>query len=346
MVQVSILVLNYNGASMLREALESLLQINFGPYEVIVVDNGSQDDSLAVASEFDVRVIETGANLGFSKANNLGVDAAEGDYVLFVNNDMRFDREFVTPLVEVLDGDPTIFAVDSKQFDWEGHQPIHGARRWERGSPIEAFWPFRREVQLFDPAGPTFTPWGCASNLMVRKWMFEELGGFDPTFFLDYEDLDLCWRAWMRGWGTVFVPRSLTYHDVGKGSSNVTTPRTLWRGISGEKNVERFFLKTMPSRILLQIAFGRVLRSLGAIFSLRLGYLGVLAPAVLATIGSLPDILRERRAIQASAAVRSDEIISTFGTIGRGQYVADLTVKEPKLLDNITSNSGLDSSQE
>jgi GT2 family glycosyltransferase len=312
MVLVSVVVLNYNGARFLQQALESLAELDYDSYEVVVVDNGSEDESLEVAGRFDARVIETGRNLGFSKANNLGAAEAKGDFILFVNNDMRFDRSLLSAMVEVIRSDDGIFAVDCRQLDWDGHRPIHGARRFRPGSPIEPFWPFLKEVQKFDVGGPVDTPWGCGSNLMVRRWMFHSLGGFDPTFFLDYEDLDLCWRAWLRGWRSVFVPHTKTYHFVGGDTADVASRSVHWRALSGERNVERFFLKTMPKKMLLQVAFGRVLRAIAALILLRPTYVTILFLSSLSTLRSLPEILIQRREILESAKLSSEDIIARF----------------------------------
>ncbi len=312
MVRVSVVVLNHNGARFLQQALKSLLELDYDSYEIIVVDNGSRDDSLEVADKFGVRVIETGANLGFSKANNLGAAASRGDFTLFVNNDMKFDKSFLSLMVQVISDDERIFAVDCTQLNWDGSRPIHGPRYFGSGSPIEPFWPFLREIQRFDATFSVETPWGCGSNLMVRRSMFESIGGFDPTFFLDYEDLDLCWRAWLRGWRTVFVPQAKTYHAVGGDSTNIESSFIHWRALSGEKNVQRFFLKTMPKQIILQVAFGRILRATATLMLFRLGYVRILLHAFLSNLRSLPEILLQRQLILANAELSSEDIIERF----------------------------------
>ncbi len=312
MVRISVVVLNYNGARYLREALESLSDMEYDSYEVIVVDNGSEDDSLQVAGDFDVQIIETGKNLGFSRANNMGAAASRGDFILFVNNDMKFDRSLLSAMVNVIGSDDVIFAVDCTQFDFEGIRYLHGARLLAPGSPIESFWPFVKEIQKYDVTKPVETPWGCGSNLMVRRWMFDRLGGFDPTFFLDYEDLDLCWRAWLRGWRTVFIPHTNTYHVVGGDSSTLAFCASNWRTLSGEKNLQRFFMKTMPKKMILELAFGRLLRAIGAVMLLRPAYVRILLLSFLSNLRSLPEILIQRRQILENAELSSEEIIARF----------------------------------
>src|SRR5216683_3187503 len=129
---VSAIIVNWNGARHLRTCLPSLLSQSFTSLEVIVVDNDSKDDSAEVAREFQVRWLPLDKNAGLAPALNRGAAMAVGDFLLFINNDMRFDPGFVAALVEPLEKNEEIFATDGMQFNWDGSERGHLAARLAR----------------------------------------------------------------------------------------------------------------------------------------------------------------------------------------------------------------------
>ena len=253
---VSVIILNYNGAQHLPTCTESLqVQTLADQLEIIVVDNGSTDDSEQVVRPYGVTFLALGENHGFGKGNNLGARTAAGKYLFFVNNDMRFEPDCVEQMVQVLESDETIFSADARQYSWDGQCLLHAGTAIRPASR----WYYQYPGLRFDPrvevSQPMDIPFGCAGHLMVRKWMFDELKGFDNTFFIDYEDVDLCWRAWLRGWRSLYVPEAVVYHKVGMGFRDEGEARTerptdwqLFRQYSFMKNQIRFALKVMPLR--------------------------------------------------------------------------------------------------
>src|SRR5579864_5370352 len=135
---VSAIIVNWNGAEHLRICLPSLLSQSFSSLEVIVVDNASKDDSADVARELQARWLPLEENLGLAPALNRGAAIARGEFLLFVNNDMRFDREFVSTLVETLRSDDSVFAADGMQFNWDGSSPGHLATRLANIPPAQS----------------------------------------------------------------------------------------------------------------------------------------------------------------------------------------------------------------
>jgi GT2 family glycosyltransferase len=128
--------------------------------------------------------------------------------------------------------------------------------------------------------------------MLVRRSLFAELGGFDETFFMEWEDLDLCWRAWLRDRPTVYVPAARVRHRVGAVTGEEVRTR---RGVSSHHNLVRFALKCLPPTAAARILLGEVLR---APVHPRL------VPAALVQIArELPAILAERRALEPSADV-------------------------------------------
>src|ERR1700732_3127327 len=122
---VSAVIVNWNGAAHLRICLPSLLAQSYNAREIIVVDNGSSDDSEEVAKAFQVKWLPLKENIGLAPALNRGAAIATGDFLLFANNDMRFDPGFLAAQLKPLKSNETIFATDGMQFNWDGSERGH-----------------------------------------------------------------------------------------------------------------------------------------------------------------------------------------------------------------------------
>ena len=248
---VSVVVLNYNGAGYLPECLRSLQAQTYSDIEIIVADNASADDSRQVCGRFAaVTFVENGANFGFSVGNNLGAARASGEYLFFVNNDMRFAPELVSNLVDVAQVTPDLFALDVKQYTWDGAQVAHAASGFCRpGWGGARFLPGVERIQ-FDADHVVAVPVANGANLFCVAERFRALEGFDPSFFLGWEDFDLCWRARLHGWEILYVPQAYCWHKISvsmrRESKLVPRFERVVR-FSVERNRYRFVAKTMSA---------------------------------------------------------------------------------------------------
>jgi GT2 family glycosyltransferase/glycosyltransferase involved in cell wall biosynthesis len=220
----SIVVLNWNGRHLLEESLPALQEavLSTGKaYEILVVDNGSNDDSLEwIREHFPlVTVLALPENLGFGEGNNRGVEAAQHDCVVLLNNDIIVSRDFLPPLLEGL-RDPSVFAVSSQVIFPEAK------RREETGNTQLRFkWGYPQFSH--DPVEPyhyarRYLPvlWAGGGASAFHRERFLELGGFSPLFSPCYfEDTDLSARAWRRGWKVLFSPESVVLHKHRSSSS-------------------------------------------------------------------------------------------------------------------------------
>ena len=220
---VSVIVLNLEGENVLPDALSTLADQSYQQLEILVVDNGSRDGSRDIAARYPVTWVPLPVNVGFAEGNNIGARAAHGEVVVFVNNDMRFAPNFVQELVSPLFHDPQLFATDARQWDWAGHRELHLATRLR---PISfAAWLSTRgllpllEIEQVSATDPVSVFQACAGNMAVRRDRFLELGGFDARYPGGFEDTDIAWRSWLRGWRTVFVPSAVCWHRVGVASA-------------------------------------------------------------------------------------------------------------------------------
>ena len=227
---ISIVIPNYNGRELLRQNLPGVLDAARveGSAKVIVVDDASGDDSAAlVRGEFpSVRVVELGENVGFGRACMAGARAARGDILVLLNSDVSVTPDFLGPLREDL-ADETVFAVSAVDLDASTPE-----------APAEVNHPHLQRGFLVPhkhrPSGPPphetmYTRGGYSA---YRKEMFLELGGFDPLYEPFYwEDIDICYRAWKRGWRSLVEPRSLVHHERTHSAIRTAYSRRLVRWI-------------------------------------------------------------------------------------------------------------------
>jgi len=232
--RVSVIIVNWNGVEHLRLCLPSLAAQSFKSLEIIVVDNRSSDDSAKVARSLGARWLPLEENLGLAPALNRGAAIARGDLLLFVNNDMRFDPGFVAALAAPLERDEEIFATDGMQFDWDGTVRGHLATRLtnvspKRDSPTELVPGLYFYQQEQTEESPVFM--ASAACMMVRRTLFEKIGGFDDRLPLGYEDVEICWRAWVHRRKILYVPTAICWHRVGSSVGSLEGARFSFRGI-------------------------------------------------------------------------------------------------------------------
>ena len=295
--KVSAIVVNWNGAKELESCLPSLLAQSYRPMEIIVADNASSDDSAAVAQRFDVRWVGLDRNWGLAGALNRGAQAATGDLVLFLNNDMRFHEKFVEYMVSEIVSDPSIFSVDALQFDWNGENKVHLATSLARSRVEKLDDPLVPGlfIRQRDESASTPALMSSAANMLARKAMFVEIGGFDERLPLGYEDVELCWRAWVRGWKTVYAPAAICWHRVGCSSQSTEGASIRYRGTLAGRLLTS--TKLLPFNYALQTWLSTLAGLARDVLLLKwanvLARLRVLKECVV----HLPDLLRERREI-------------------------------------------------
>jgi GT2 family glycosyltransferase/glycosyltransferase involved in cell wall biosynthesis len=211
----SIVIPTWNGRHHLAANLPSVLAATAGDsaHEVVVVDNGSTDGTVEYLQKHfpSVRVLAFATNLGFGGGSNEGFRAARNDVVVLLNNDMRVEPDFLGPLLKGF-SDPRVFAVTAQIFFSDPEK-----RREETGLAHGLWLNGRLHLrhvidEKVDRIFPTFYAGGGSTAYDRRKFL--ELGGFDPLlepFY--YEDTDLSYMAWKRGWVVLYEPHSVVYHE-------------------------------------------------------------------------------------------------------------------------------------
>ncbi len=309
----SIVVLNWNGIGFLRDLLPSLrvaVDKCPGDHEVIVVDNGSTDGSADfVAREHPwTKVVRVPENRFFIRGNRAGVEQATRDILVFLNNDMRVEEDFLVALLAPF-GKGDLFAVSSR-IEMEGHRAETGvARCFVR----------RGELRLLQvpgqPAAATPVMWAGGGSSAFDRRKYDAIGGFEDLYEPCYvEDVSLSWQAWRRGWRCVYAHDSVVHHAHRGTSSRVFSRARLER--LNWRNTELFFVRgvTDPRLVLTHgLWFGWNLRKRSRMLSLSV------ADGVLATLAALPRLPAAIAARQASRRSYRRTVASVLREISEPQ---------------------------
>jgi GT2 family glycosyltransferase len=272
-MDVSVIIVNWNTRQLLLDCLKSLKEFTENiSYEIIVVDNHSSDDSVEmVAAQFpDVKLIVNDDNLGFAAANNKGIEASEGRYVLLLNSDTLVHTGSIEKNVVYADENPkaALFGcrvVDSHDkvcmtcfgfptllslfFSMTGLEQVFKMNRLF-GRERMRWWP-RDTFRKVDVVTGMY--------MFVRKTAIDEVGMMDDSFFFYYEETDWCYRFSNAGWKALFNPEAVIVHVGGGGQSSVNAAVKMF--VQMQKSCLIYFskhkgpLKTFIARMLLAVGF-------------------------------------------------------------------------------------------
>ncbi len=196
--RVSVVVCSRNGARTIADCLEGLRSVRYPDFEVIVVDDGSTDDTATIARRYGAHVIQT-PNCGLSSARNTGLEAATGEVVAYLDDDAWPDPDWLVHLTTALSQDGCA-AAGGPNLPPAGDGPIADSVANAPGGPSH--------VLLSDHIAEHLP--GC--NLAVWKRRLQAIGGFDPQFCVAGDDVDVCWRLQQEGWHLAFAPGAVVWH--------------------------------------------------------------------------------------------------------------------------------------
>ncbi len=278
-MDISIIIVSYNTERLLKECIESIIKNTKGiKYEIIVVDNNSNDGSVSVAKKLKVKVIKNRQNMGFTKGNNQGIEVAKGEYILLLNSDTLISDNTLGEVVNYMKVHPEVgiatcalknsdgslqgtggyFPTLLRVFSWmtiagvpfvdliiKPFHPMH-EKSFLRG---DGFYKKERDLD-----------WVTGAFLLGRKKVFGESGGLDEDYFMYGEDVDFCFKAKEKGWKVKYLPKFSIIH-YGGASSTREFPL-----LSEYKGIKIFYKKHYPEwqypilRILLKV--GSLIRML------------------------------------------------------------------------------------
>lgn len=247
---VAIVILNWNGAALLRRYLPTVVEHTL-PHEgeVIVADNGSTDDSLDYCASLHVRTLSLGRNHGFAEGYNHSISALRHRYVLLLNNDVRVTPGWLSPLLRFMEAHPDVAAVQPKIRS--ERTPSHFEYAGAQGGYLDWLgYPFCRGRIFADVeedhgqygSEPQEIFWATGAALLARRDAYVEEGGLEPNFFAHQEEIDLCWRWRTAGYRLFVVPESEVYH-VGGASLAAENPRKTFLNF---RNNLRMLYRNLP----------------------------------------------------------------------------------------------------
>jgi GT2 family glycosyltransferase len=255
---VSVVILNWNGVSLLQEFIPILVKYNSCNYQICVIDNGSTDESVKWLQDNypdDVKLIILNENYGFAKGYNVGLKQIDADYYILLNSDVAVSENWCEPLIEFLDNHSEYAALQPKilslrnpeYFEYAG---AAGGYLDKWGYPFcrgRIFNTIEKDEGQYDDIADIF--WASGACFVIRSTIFNKLGGFDENFFAHMEEIDLCWRIKNLVYKLACVPQSKIYH-LGGASLQYNDPRKLFLNI---RNNYLMLYKNLPSSIFKKV---------------------------------------------------------------------------------------------
>ncbi len=309
---VSILMLNYNGQAHLKEFFASVYELNYpeGKYEVVVVDNNSTDGSPDWLEQNypRVKLIRLGKNTGFAGGNNIGAKYCQGEFIALVNNDTMLDKNWLIELVSPAMKDPGAIYCGKTLSYFKRDCIVYG------GGVLFAWgYPCNLETYIKDGAGNpavslTLFPDGCET--LISKKLYSELEGFEERYFCYGEDVELGWKAWLKGYRVYYIPTARIYHKV--------------RGTMGRASTIVWYLiwKNQLRNLIKFVEFKNLVIELPEFTIFTMGfYVAVLCvqerqfssilliiKAYWETLLELPSLIKERAGVQKTRKITDKEL--------------------------------------
>jgi GT2 family glycosyltransferase len=259
---VSVVILNWNGKSLLEQFLPAV--VTHSPdAEIIIADNASTDDSIEfIRKNFPgIKIIRNNKNYGFAEGYNVALQIVKSKYYILLNSDVEVTSGWIDPLIDLLESDDRIGAVQPKIKSW--HEQEFFEYAGAAGGFIDKWgYPFCRgrifneleeDKNQYDDATEVF--WATGACMAVRAEIFRLAGQFDADFFAHMEEIDLCWRIRNLGYKIYCTPTSVVYH-VGGGTLNKYSPRKTYLNF---RNNLMMMIKNLPEKKMFRTILIRLL---------------------------------------------------------------------------------------
>lgn len=258
----SIIIVTWNALEHLKTFLPSVSSASHPDFEIIIANNASADGSAEWVQENfpEINVVTFSKNHGYCGGNNRAADYAEGEILVFLNNDVKTDPDWLNNLEKAFD-DENVAAVQPKMRSYDSPEFFEYAGA--AGGFLDYFgYPFCRgrifdtiekDHGQYDKQGEIF--WASGAALAIRKDLFLESGRFDEDFEFHMEEIDLCWRLWNRGYRVLYEPSSVVYH-LGGGSMPMGSARKIYFNY---RNNLIMLVKNLPAKNFLFRLLGRLI---------------------------------------------------------------------------------------
>jgi GT2 family glycosyltransferase len=211
---VSVVVITYNGSQVLKRCLASLFKSEISDCELILIDNASSDDSLQIAesvsqehNHMDLKIVKNRLNYGPAGAELIAVQEARGEFIAILNDDVEVEPRWLQNMLDVVTRDKTIGMAQFHLLEPNRYQTSRGGM----GIMVNAYG--FEAPQNHDTASPGSIFYAIAAMLARKKAVIDS-GNFDGSYFINYEDADICWRMLLAGYRVVCVPNAIVWHST------------------------------------------------------------------------------------------------------------------------------------
>ncbi len=357
MAKVAVVILNWNGRSLL-ERFVPVLTARTGPEAALIVaDNGSQDDSLDWLQKHfpEVRVIALDHNHGFAAGYNRALEQVEADYFVLLNSDVEVGEGWLEPLLRFMEEHPRAGAcmpkiLSLKERDRFEYAGAAGGFIDRYGYPFcrgRIFNVMEQDQGQYDTILPVF--WASGACLMVRVSLWKKTRGLDPSFFAHMEEIDLCWRIQKEGYGIYVVPKSKVWH-LGGATLNEADPRKTYLNF---RNNLYLLCKNLPSGKLCRTLIIRLLldgvAALKFLAGLEWGHFGAVWKAHFSFWKHLPELKKQRKMLRQEngatpAGIYSHTLVSRFFLHGEKKFSELKDVRQ--LMQDVPGLTGKSADQE
>lgn len=311
---VSVIIVTWNSKKHLSICMDHFSRQTFQDFEVVLVDNGSEDNALDELqgnyTKLRLREERLGTNLGFAVANNIGASLACGKWLALLNTDALPEPDWLEKLVVAAEENPEFSFFSSRQIQANDHQLLDGAGDAYHVSGLAWRHYYNRSVECHAlEAEEVFSACGAAA-LYLRE-DFLQAGGFDEDYFSYFEDVDLGFRLRLIGKKCLYVPQAVVYH-VGSASTGKRSDFSVYYGY---RNLIWTFIKNMPSPLIwlyLPLHIGTLL-----FFALFLTFRGqgrAIWRAIFDAYGNLPKIIAKRRVIHLNLKNKPPDLLRVIST--------------------------------
>ncbi len=310
----SVVIPSWNGVKLLPTCLDSLRAQTYRPFEVLIVDNASTDESVALIRRDypEVQLITLAENRGFTGAVNAGIAQARGTLVALLNQDIEADPHWLEEMARAAQTHPEAGAIACKIMLFDQRDRFHSAGDDYRldGIPVNrGVW--QKDEGQYDTVTEVFS--ACGGAAAYRRCVLDEIGWFDESLFMYCEDIDLAWRQQLAGWRTIYTPRAVAFHRLSASGGGVTA--SYYTG----RNTIYVIVKNIPDPLLRKCWPAMLAAQLHISKDALRAWRGAAARArlrgQLAGLLTWPRMLAKRRAIQWSRRVSIAYLESLLQTV-------------------------------
>lgn len=315
---VSLVIVNHNAKEYSELCLNSVLNSDYPNFEIIIVDNGSEDGSLEFFREIskskpNINVIRNEENRGPSAARNQGIEKAKGKYVAFLDNDTTVHPLWLNEAIKVFESNSKIGACQCKLILLGTDNVIDSVGEYlgQFGFLVHVVTPGEeKDVGQYDNITEIFA--AKSAGMIARKDVLNKIGGFDDDFFIYAEESDLCWRVWLQGYRVVLIPNSIVYHKFGLSSKVLQEKIDYLIKFHGTKNHITTLMKNLEFKNLQKILPIHISMWMGiALFFLvkrQSKSVKWIFQGIIWNLTNCRNTVKKRRIVQANRTMKDEEI--------------------------------------